>query len=100
MFCLCRANSSRTDVQRPAAISSDLPRLTVMRVRLIRKLSESVNGVDLSRSHVGDVVDLPQRDAELLLAEGWALAAGDTPAPGDPSPQQGKTGGRPRKGRT
>lgn len=75
-------------------------RLTVMRVRLIRKLSQSVNGVDLSRSRVGDVVDLPQREAELLLAEGWALADGDTPGPGNPSPQQGKTGRRSRKGRT
>jgi hypothetical protein len=48
-----------------------------MRIRLTRKLSQSLNGVDISRQSVGDVIDLPRRDAELLLAEGWALPATD-----------------------
>jgi hypothetical protein len=48
-----------------------------MRIRLTRKLSQLLNGVDISRQSVGDVIDLPRRDAELLLAEGWALPATD-----------------------
>jgi len=48
-----------------------------MRVRLIRKLAEKLNGVDVSRRRVGDVIDLPRRDAELLVAEGWAHPAAD-----------------------
>jgi hypothetical protein len=43
-----------------------------MKIRLTRKLSQQLNGVDISRRRVGDVLDLPRRDAELLLAEGWA----------------------------
>jgi hypothetical protein len=49
-----------------------------MRIRLTRKFSQSLNGVDLSRLRVGDVTDLPQRDADLLLAEGWARAADES----------------------
>ena len=44
-----------------------------MQVRLIRKFAECLNGVDLSHYHVDDVLDLPSREAELLIAEGWAL---------------------------
>ena len=43
-----------------------------MRIRLIRKLALRLNGVDVSRLQVGDVVDLPERSAGLLLADGWA----------------------------
>ena len=43
-----------------------------MRVRLKRKLSESLNGVDLSGAREGDTLDLSPRDALLLIAEGWA----------------------------
>ena len=43
-----------------------------MVVRLTAKLAEVVNGVDLSRYQEGDIVELPARDAEMLLAEGWA----------------------------
>jgi hypothetical protein len=43
-----------------------------LRVRLIRKLAERVNGVDLSKVDVGDSLDLPSRDACILIAEGWA----------------------------
>ena len=48
-----------------------------MRVQLTRKFSESIDGVNLSRHHVGDVIDVPRHDAELLIAEGWALPADD-----------------------
>ena len=43
-----------------------------LRVRLIRKLAERVNGVDLSKVHVGESLDLPSKDARILIAEGWA----------------------------
>jgi hypothetical protein len=46
-----------------------------MQVRLTRKLAETIDGVDLSRRVVGDVLDLPQREAQMLLAEGWASPA-------------------------
>src|SRR5688500_14669487 len=36
------------------------------------KLAEVVEGIDLSGIHEGDVVDLSERDARLLIAAGWA----------------------------
>ena len=44
-----------------------------VRLRLIRKLAEMIDGVDLSRKAVGDTVSLGLREAQLLLAEGWAV---------------------------
>ena len=44
-----------------------------IRVQLIRKLANRLNGVDLTAYAVGQVVDLPERAASILLAEGWAL---------------------------
>jgi hypothetical protein len=43
-----------------------------MFVRLTAKLAEVVNGVDLSRYHEGDIVELPERDCWMLIAERWA----------------------------
>lgn len=43
-----------------------------MRVRLLRKLATFLNGLDLSHVNVGDVFDLPERDAAMLIREGWA----------------------------
>jgi hypothetical protein len=43
-----------------------------MRVRVIRKLAHQLNGVDLTSLTVGDVVHLPDRDAQMLVLEGWA----------------------------
>jgi hypothetical protein len=43
-----------------------------MRVRLNRKLANVIDGLDVSGCRVGDVLDLPPRDALLLVAEGWA----------------------------
>jgi hypothetical protein len=31
-----------------------------------------IDGVNLSHAHVGDRLDLPQHDAAMLIAEGWA----------------------------
>jgi hypothetical protein len=43
-----------------------------LRVRLTRKLAENLNGVDLSRVEVGDVLFLPEHVASMLIREGWA----------------------------
>ena len=52
-----------------------------VRIRLIRKLAECLDGVDVSQYHAGDVLDLASREAEMLLAEGWASRTAD-PADG------------------
>jgi hypothetical protein len=43
-----------------------------VQVRLTKKLAEVIDGIDLSDRRVGDVLNLPKHDAEVLLAEGWA----------------------------
>ena len=43
-----------------------------MKVVLTRKLAERVDGVDLSKARVGEVMTVSRREAELLIAEGWA----------------------------
>lgn len=43
-----------------------------MLVRLTVKLAEVVNGLDLSHCAEGDVIDVTERDAAMLIAEGWA----------------------------
>ena len=44
-----------------------------MLVRLTRKLAERIDDVDLSDNDVGTLLELPDRKARLLIAEGWAL---------------------------
>ena len=44
-----------------------------MKVWLTRKYAECIDGVDLSGRHIGDRIDLPRIEAELLVAEQWAL---------------------------
>ena len=52
-----------------------------MLIRLTRKLADCLDGVDVSHYLVGDVLDLPRREAHMLVAEGWAeLAADELPA--------------------
>jgi hypothetical protein len=46
-----------------------------MQIRLTRKLAEAIDGIDLSRRHVGELMDVPQWDADTLVAEGWATPA-------------------------
>ncbi len=43
-----------------------------MRIRLTRKLSERIDGIDISPYCVGQVLDLPAAKARLLVAEEWA----------------------------
>jgi len=47
-----------------------------MKVRLTQKLAEFVDGVDLRDRRVGDVFEVPEAAARLLLAEGWAQSLG------------------------
>ena len=50
-----------------------------MYVRLIRKFSAILNGLDLSHVSVGDVMCLPDRNALMLVEEGWAEKMSDRP---------------------
>ena len=43
-----------------------------MRVKLIRKFADVLNGIDLTEMRVGDVVDLKPQQAAMLVMEGWA----------------------------
>ena len=52
-----------------------------IKVQLIRKLANRLNGVDLTSYTVGQVVDLPERAAAMLLAVGWALPISAAAAP-------------------
>src|SRR5229473_7407748 len=53
----------------------DVRRGAGMQIRLTHKFAEAIDGVDLSRRSVGDLIDLPEHDADLLIAEGWASPA-------------------------
>ena len=55
-----------------------------MLVRLTKKLALAVDGVDLRHCDEGNVIDLPERDAELLIAERWAVQVVDEQAPTRP----------------
>lgn len=49
----------------------------VVSVRLLRKYAEMIDGVNLEKASVGDRLDLSPRDANILMAEGWAVRADD-----------------------
>jgi hypothetical protein len=44
----------------------------ILPVRLTRKYADAINGISLAGHDVGDRLPLPPRDAQLLIAEGWA----------------------------
>ena len=44
----------------------------MVRLRLIRKFAERLDEIDLSEREVGDVLELSDREARILIAEGWA----------------------------
>ena len=46
-----------------------------MRIKLVRKFANSLNGIDLTRVTVGDIVELKPQQAVLLIREGWAEPA-------------------------
>ena len=45
-----------------------------MLVKLTAKLAEMVNGLDLSHCDEGDIIELAEGDARMLILEGWAEA--------------------------
>jgi len=51
-----------------------------MQIRLTRKLADYLDGIDVSEYRVGDIMELPVRDAHLLIAERWAEAYIPAPA--------------------
>jgi hypothetical protein len=53
-------------------------------VRLIRKLAQYIDGIDLGSRRVGDVFEASLSDARLLVAEGWATVASESPLPPEP----------------
>ena len=44
----------------------------VTRIRLAKKLAAVLNGIDVSSLHVGDIIELPDSAAHMMIAEGWA----------------------------
>ena len=42
------------------------------RIRLTKKLAAVLNGVDVSSLQVGDIIELPDSAAKMMIAEGWA----------------------------
>jgi hypothetical protein len=44
-----------------------------VKIRLTKKLAESIDGVDLERRRVGDVFEISDSEARLLVAEQWAV---------------------------
>jgi hypothetical protein len=70
--------------------------MQTVRVQLIRKLANAIDGVDVAGRAVGDSFDVSPEDARLLIAERWAIAAEDaksedaaTPFPAIPVPAEG-----------
>jgi hypothetical protein len=55
-------------------ISSQSAQTPTMQVRIIRKFANFINGVDLSRVQVGEVITVPVRVGQMLIAEVWAAA--------------------------
>ena len=45
----------------------------LLRVRLVKKLAQFLNGVDLRNLTVGQCVDLPDTAARMLVSAGWAV---------------------------
>jgi hypothetical protein len=48
----------------------------IVPVRLVRKYADMIDGVNLQDATVGDRLEVSRRDADILIAEGWAVPAG------------------------
>lgn len=44
----------------------------MVKVRLTRKFAQMIDGIDLSRVHAGEEIDVSPREADILIKEGWA----------------------------
>ena len=51
-----------------------------VQVRLTLKLANRLDGVDVSRCLVGDVLDVSDTEAAALIAEGWAQPVVESPS--------------------
>ena len=71
------ADESPRSEQRNNRRSDDRRGNDTASVRLIRKYAEMIDGVSLEDAEVGDRLELPKRDADVLIAEGWAERAAD-----------------------
>ena len=62
-----------------------------MRIRLIKRLAEVLNDVDLTDRYVGEIFDCPQRDGRMLVLEGWAEVVNGAPLsrPVEAAPENG-----------
>ena len=49
----------------------------MIHIRLTKKLAAVLNGVDVSTFRVGDIIELPDAAAIMMIAEGWAERATD-----------------------
>lgn len=67
-----------------------------MKVWLTRKHADRLDGIDLSKHRVGDVLDLPAGDAQLIIAEEWAVP--DRRFLSGPSPHKRRADDRPAQG--
>ena len=47
-----------------------------MHIRLVRKLANFLNGVDLTHRRVGDLFDCPEAEGRILVLEEWARVEG------------------------
>jgi hypothetical protein len=52
----------------------------MIRVRLTKKLASILDGVDVSMLNVGEILELPDSSAALLIAEKWAEAVAELAA--------------------
>jgi hypothetical protein len=60
-------SSSRRTSEFSASIN-----FVVTRIRLTKKLAAVLNGIDVSSLKVGDIIELPDSAARIMVAEGWA----------------------------
>ena len=58
------------------------------KVRLTRKFADRLDGVDLSKVRPGEQIDVTQHEAELLIAEGWAVPADQVAIAHDKRPRR------------
>ncbi len=70
-----KPKSSPDQSPRPERWAADAGADEIASVTLIRKYADILDGVNLQSAKVGDRLDLPRRDADVLIAEGWAERA-------------------------
>ena len=44
----------------------------MVRIRLTKTLAAVLNGLDISALRIGDVIELPDSAARMMILEGWA----------------------------